>query len=159
MSIKKMNKISIIGKLDKQDEILDLIISKGFVQLNDLSNLADEEEFKDTLVKSDSNNKRVETNKKLEQIELAINNIKKFKKVKKGLFSQKNFYQNLSKEEAQKLYKKVEILNDLAKNIDILNQQNQELTNEKIDLFPWKQLEIPSENDSFNVILGFIPKK
>ena len=46
MSIAKMNKVTIIGIKDEQEEILRKIMKSGFLQIEDMSSLVDEEEYK-----------------------------------------------------------------------------------------------------------------
>ena len=46
MSIAKMKKVTIIGTKDKEAEILREIMKKGFLQIEDMSPLVDEEEYK-----------------------------------------------------------------------------------------------------------------
>ena len=47
MSIAKMNKVTIIGTKDKQEKIIKDIMKKGFIQVDNNSNLAYDEEYKD----------------------------------------------------------------------------------------------------------------
>ena len=87
MSIVKMNKVTIIGTKDKEEEILKEIMKKGFVQIENSSYLADDNELGNVFNKVDKNEEIVSITKKINQVEKAIDNINKINKLKKPMFS------------------------------------------------------------------------
>ena len=104
MSIAKMNKVTIIGTKDKQEEILKKLQKFGFFQVEDMSHLAQDEEFKDIFNKQDKNEEISSINQKLVNTEKAIANVKKYYKVKKSMFAGKEYYNELSTKDADDLY-------------------------------------------------------
>ena len=89
MSIAKMNKVTIIGIKDEQEEILKKIMKSGFLQIEDMSSLVDEEEYKGIFNKEEKSEEIAQINQKMIEIEKAISNIKKHKKIKKSMFAGK----------------------------------------------------------------------
>ena len=79
MSIAKMNKVTIIGIKDEQEEILKKIMKSGFLQIEDMSSLVDEEEYKGIFNKEEKSEEIAQINQKMIEIEKAISNIKKHK--------------------------------------------------------------------------------
>ena len=57
MSIAKMKKVTIIGTKDKQEQILKKIMKKGFLQIEDMSPILEDEEYKDYFQKYENMSK------------------------------------------------------------------------------------------------------
>lgn len=162
MSIVKMNRVTIIGTKDRQEEILKQIMKKGFVQIDDSSHLAEDEEFKDIFNKVDNNEEMVVLNKKEDQVEKAIENINRINKLKKPLFYSKPYYKELTEEEANNLYIYATEINSVEKQISELKTQKTDLESRAKSLIPWQKLEISGELTSvkyIKIILGKLPNK
>ena len=162
MSIVKMNKVTIIGTKDKEEDILKEIIKKGFVQIDDSSHLAEDGKLSDVFNKVDNNEEIVAITKRINQVQKAIDNINKINKLKKPLFASKPDYVELSEEEADILYKEAEKINQNEQELSkLINTQN-DLEEKMNELLPWKTLEIFTDLTSVKYIkmfLGKIPNK
>lgn len=162
MSIVKMNKVTIIGTKDKEEDILKEIIKKGFVQIDDSSHLAEDGKLSDVFNKVDNNEEIVAITKRINQVQKAIDNINKINKLKKPLFASKPDYVELSEEEADILYKDAEKINQNEQELSkLINAQN-DLEEKMDELLPWKPLEIFTDLTSVKYIkmfLGKIPNK
>ena len=75
MSIAKMNKVTIIGTKDKEEEILKKLMKQGFFQIEDMSHLVEDEEFKEIFNKEEKNDEISKINQKLVKIEKAIKEV------------------------------------------------------------------------------------
>ena len=162
MSIIKMNKVTIIGTKNKEEEILKEIMKKGFVQIDDSSYIAQDEELGKSFSKIDNNEELVLINKKKMQVEKAIENINKTNKIKKKMFSSKPDYIEYSVEEAEELYNLANQINEAATNINSLLEEKHDLEELKEELLPWKNLDISADLTSINyikMIFGKLPKK
>lgn len=162
MSIAKMNKVTIIGTKEKQEDILTKIRKLGFFQVEDTSHLAYDEEFKDIFHKQDRNDEISILNQKLVNIEKANSNIKKYYKVKKSMFESKEYYKELSAKVADSLYCDVQKTNEFAQAIEENIEQIDELTNEKQSLEPWRDFSISQDLKKIQyikIILGTISIK
>ena len=158
MSIVKMNKVTIIGTKDKEEDILKEIIKKGFVQIDDSSHLADDGKLRDVFNKVDNNEEIVAITKKINQVQKAIDNINKINKLKKPLFASKPDYVELSEEEADILYKEAEKINQNEQELSkLINTQN-DLEEKMDELLPWKPLEIFTDLTSVKYIKMFVGK-
>ena len=162
MSIVKMNKVTIIGTKNKEEEILKEIMKKGFVQIDDSSYIAQDEKLGKSFSKIDNNEELVLINKKKMQVEKAIENINKTNKIKKKMFSSKPDYIEYSEEEAIELYSLANQINETATNINSLLEEKHDLEELKEELLPWKALDISADLTSINyikMIFGKLPKK
>ena len=65
MSIAKMNRVTIIGAKDDQEEILKKLRKLGFFQVEDMSHIVEEEEFKDIFHREEKNDEVTKLNQKL----------------------------------------------------------------------------------------------
>ena len=118
MSIAKMKKVTIIGTKDKQEQILKKIMKKGFLQIEDMSPILEDEEYKDYFQKDENNDEIGKISQKLLKIEKAISNVKKYNDVKKSMFSDKNIYKELSENIAESSYEDVQRVNELSDMIE-----------------------------------------
>lgn len=162
MSIAKMNKVTIIGTKDKQEEILKKLQKFGFFQVEDMSHLAQDEEFKDIFNKQDKNEEISSINQKLVNTEKAIANVKKYYKVKKSMFESKEYYNELSNKDADDLYNKVQNVNEISNLIEEDTQKINTLNAEKTGLEPWTNFSISADLEKINyikIILGTITLK
>lgn len=162
MSIAKMNKVTIIGTKDKEEEILKKLMKQGFFQIEDMSHLAENEEFKDIFNKEEKNEEIAIINQKLIKIEKAISNIRKNNKIKKPMFAEKQIYKELSKETADNSYLEVEEVNQLAQAIEENTTRMEELCKLKKELEPWINFSISADLKNINyikIILGTIDLK
>lgn len=162
MSIAKMNKVTIIGTKDKEEEILKKLRKFGFFQVEDMSHLAQDEDFKEVFTKQDKNEEIVSINQKLMNTEKAISNTKKYYKVKKSMFAGKEYYKELSVKEAENLYSEVQKVNETTISIEEDTEKINTLTIEKKELEPWTNFSISADLDKINyikIILGVVPIK
>ncbi len=162
MSIAKMNKVTIIGTKDKQEEILKKLQKFGFFQVEDMSHLAQDEEFKDIFNKQDKNEEISSINQKLVNTEKAIANVKKYYKVKKSMFAGKEYYNELSTKDADDLYSKVQNVNEISNLIEEDIQKVNTLNTQKVELEPWTNFSISADLEKINyikIILGTITLK
>lgn len=162
MSIAKMNKVTIIGTKDKEEEILKKIMKQGFFQIEDMSHLVEDEEFKEIFHKEEKNEEIAKINQKLAKIDKAISNIRKYYKVKKSMFSEKEIYKDLSEKIAESSYYDVEKVNKLAEMIEENKAKINELENLKKELEPWTNFSISANLKDINyikIILGTIELK
>lgn len=162
MSIAKMNKVTIIGTKDKEEEILKKLRKFGFFQVEDMSHLAQDDDFKEVFTKQDKNEEIVSINQKLINTEKAIFNAKKYYKVKKSMFAGKEYYKELSVKEAEELYLEVQKVNESAISIEEDTEKINTLTIEKKELEPWTNFSISADLDKINyikIILGVVPIK
>lgn len=162
MSIAKMNKVTIIGNKNNEEEILKKIMRLGFVQIEDMSHLVDDEEFKDIFHKEEKNEEIAKINQKLVNIEKAISNIRKYYKVKKSMFAEKEIYKELSKKIAESSYCDAEKVNKIAEIIEGNTEKVEELQNLKNELEPWINFSISADLKNINyikIILGTINLK
>lgn len=162
MSIAKMNKVTIIGTKDKEEEILKKLRKFGFFQVEDMSHLAQDDDFKEVFTKQDKNEEIVSINQKLINTEKAIFNAKKYYKVKKSMFAGKEYYKELLVKEAEELYLEVQKVNESAISIEEDTEKINTLTIEKKELEPWTNFSISADLDKINyikIILGVVPIK
>ncbi|MBR3696871.1 MAG: V-type ATP synthase subunit I [Clostridia bacterium] len=157
MSIAKMNKVTIIGTKDKQEKIIKDIMKKGFIQVDNNSNLAYDEEYKDIFNKVDNNQEIALLNNKKVQVEKAINIINRVNKLKKPFFYSKPNYVELTENEADSLYKEAEQIINFQNEISKLEWDCVDFENRKQELIPWKSLDISADLMSLKhikIILG-----
>lgn len=162
MSIAKMKKVTIIGTKDKEEEILREIMKKGFLQIEDMSPLVDEEEYKGIFNKEEKNDEIAKINQRLIEIEKAISSVKKYNKIKKSMFEGKEKYVELSEKEAESLFCDAKKINEISQTIEKNNEEIQNLENLKQELEPWKGFSILDNLKNINyikVILGTIDLK
>ena len=162
MSIAKMNKVTIIGTKDKEEAILKQIMKNGFLQIEDMSALADEEEYKDIFTKDEKSEDIAIINQRLIETEKAIFNIKKYNKTKKSMFDGKEIYKDLSEKEAESLFSDVQKINEISSKIDKNNSEIAEMNEQKQELEPWTSFSIFDSLNNVNyikIILGIIEVK
>ena len=162
MSIAKMKKVTIIGTKDKEEEILREIMKKGFLQIEDMSPLVDEEEYKGIFTKEEKNDEIAKINQRLIEIEKAISSVKKYNKIKKSMFEGKEKYRELSEKDAESSFCDAKKINEISQTIEKNNEEIQTLENLKQELEPWKGFSILDNLKNINyikVILGTIDLK
>lgn len=162
MAIAKMNKVTVIGVKEAQEDILKKLRNLAFFQVEDVSHIVEDEEYKDIFHKEDPNSEIGTINQKLVAIEKAISNIKKYNKIKKSIFDSKEYYKELSEEIANKSFIKVEEINDLADKIEKYTEKIKDLKNYIIELEPWHNFTISGDLkklDYIKIILGTISLK
>lgn len=152
MSIAKMNRVTIIGTKDDQEEILKKLRKLGFFQVEDMSHIVEEEEFKDIFHREEKNDEVGKLNQKLIVIEKAIANIRKCYKVKKSMLEGKEYYEELSQQTIDSLYQEVEKVNKRMDNLEENTQKIQELKTFISDLEPWKNFSISVDLKNINYI-------
>lgn len=162
MSIAKMNKVTVIGTKDKEEEILKRLRKLGFFQVEDTSHIVEDEEFREIFEKQDKNNEIATLNQKLVAIEKAIVNIRKCHKVKKSMFASKEYYEELSENIAESSYCDVQKINQLAEQIEINLGKVDELNQTIAELEPWINFTLSGDLKNVNyikVMLGTISVK
>lgn len=161
MSIVKMDKVWIIGMKGKEEEVLKKIMSKGFMQIEDTSYLAEEKEFKGVLSKEENGATIGILNKKIAQVENAIENIRKTKKIKKSMFSRKQEFKKISNEEVERDFSRVVDINQAVEEVLKMQNDKKNLKNELNTLLPWQTINIEKKYlniQNINTILGVLPK-
>ena len=162
MSIAKMKKVTIIGTKDKQEQILKKIMKKGFLQIEDMSPILEDEEYKDYFQKDENNDEIGKISQKLLTIEKAISNVKKYNDVKKSMFSDKNIYKELSENIAENSYEDVQKVNELSDMIEKRGLEIKEFNDLIKELEPWINFSISTNLKNINyvkIILGTISLK
>lgn len=162
MSIAKMNKVTVIGTKENEEEILKKIRKLGFFQVEDMSHLVEDEEYKEIFQKQEKNDEIAKINQKLVAIEKAIKNIHKFYKVKKSMFEGKEYYKELSEEVAESSYCDAQKINEITENIEENTQKIEELKDTIVKLEPWTNFSISADLQKINyikIMLGTISLK
>lgn len=152
MAIAKMKRVTIIGTKDNEEKILKQVMKYGFLQVEDMSELAEDDEFKTIFEKSDNNKEVSELNQNLIKIEKAISNIKKHYKVKKSMFENKEIYKELSSDEAKEGLREVENVNKLADLIEENQNEIETLEKQIEELTPWENAELSGNLQEINYI-------
>ena len=162
MSIAKMNKVTIIGIKDEQEEILKKIMKSGFLQIEDMSSLVDEEEYKGIFNKEEKSEEIAQINQKMIEIEKAILSIKKHKKIKKSMFAGKEIYKELSEKIAESSFCDAKKVNEIAEIIEKNQEEIKQLSEQVKELEPWKSFSISADLKNINyikILLGTIENK
>ena len=124
-----------------------------------MSQIVEDEEFKEIFAKQEKNNEIAIINQKLTETEKAIINIKKYAKIKKSMFASKEYYEEPSKTAAENCYKDVEQTNKLIESIEINIEKIKEQNKIVEELEPWANFSIAEDIKnlhSFKIILGKI---
>lgn len=162
MSIAKMKKVTIIGTKENEEKTLKKLRKLGFFQVEDMSHIVEDEEFRDIFHKEEKNDEIARINQKMVTIEKAISNIKKYNKAKKSMFTEKEYYKELSPEVADNSYFDVEKVNGISEKIEQSAERIQELQELKVKLEPWINFSISADLKKINyikIILGTISLK
>lgn len=152
MSIEKMNKVTIIGTKDNQEEILKKLRKFGFFQVEDMSHIVEDEEFKEVFKKQDENHEIADFNQKLWTIEKAIANIRKYTKTKKSMFASKEYYEELSEAIAESSYCDVKKVNELTESMEVNIQKVKELETQIAELEPWINFSVSEDFKNLNYV-------
>ena len=152
MSIAKMNKVTVIGTKDNEEEILKKLRKLGFFQVEDMSHIVEDEEFKEVFQKQEENNEIANLNQKLVTIEKAISNIRKYAKVKKSMFASKEYYEELSEDISESSYCDAKKLNDLVEQMEVNIQKVIELEEKIAELEPWINFTVSGDLRNINYI-------
>lgn len=152
MSIAKMNRVTIIGTKDNQEEILKKLRKLGFFQVEDMSHIVEEEEFKGIFHKEEKNDEIAQLNPKLLATEKAISNIRKSNKVKKSMFDGKEYYEELTEKVAEETYQEVLKVNQLADRVEVNTQKIKELNDVIKNLEPWINFSVSADLKKINYI-------
>ena len=111
MAIVNMDKISIVGIAAEKNRMMDYLMKKGFVQIDDSSHLASEEEF-DGILKTRSNPSAIaDLEEKLFHISEAISIVSKLSTTKSGLFSKQPTFERTM--DFDRLYGEADEINKL----------------------------------------------
>ena len=162
MSIAKMNKVTVIGTKDNEEEILKKLRKLGFFQVEDMSHIVEDEEFKEVFQKQEENNEIANLNQKLVTIEKAISNIRKYAKVKKSMFASKEYYEELSEDISESSYCDAKKLNDLVEQMEVNIQKVIELEEKIAELEPWINFTVSGDLRNINyikIVFGTISTK
>ncbi len=164
MAIVKMNKISIIGLQNEKDNIIESLMNMGVVEISSLNQKVIETEWLD-VVQRDGNEEQVlslETD--ISKLKIAIDNIARYKKVKKGLFETKRriTFDEYGKftDNSGKLWDTVDKLGDFDAELTVLRAEENKLINLVMSLEPWSALEIPLDITNTavtSILLGITP--
>ena len=152
MSIAKMNKVTIIGTKDKEEEILKKIMKYGFVQIEDSTHLTEDEEFKEIFKKQENGEEISKINQKLTKIENAIKTIHEYNKIKKPMFAEKNEYKDISAKTAEEVYQDVDEINEAGDRIKEEKAKIEEINETQKELEPWKTFTISADLKNINYI-------
>lgn len=162
MAIVDMDKLSLVGLESEKDQILRFLMKRGFVQIDDSSDLIDEVNTKDFL-KNDGDSEAVSIyEQKLSVLSQAMTTLEKLSKRKKPLFAKPRPSEKLTSTEVADLYSFAEEINDLERRIIELKASENALKTKIDSLSPWSSLNIPLDNletKFTTTILGTIPTK
>lgn len=145
MAIVKMSKLSIIGLEADKRQILNLIMNRGFVQIDDSSFLTGDEEVGTMLEKDGLEREVIEIEQKLSIINQSLDSIKNYVKIKKSMFAPKDEYEFFSVPQADDTFETAVKINVLYKDLEsVKNKENMLCLNKEI-FSPWMSLDIPAE--------------
>ena len=165
MAIVNMSKLSIIGTQSEKDRILNFIMRKGFLQIDDYSldnSILEDEELSNILEKDSKESKVLEYEQYMSSINIAIETLKSTVKIKKPMLSPKPDFRRISVSEAENLLKDILDINETAREINNLKAEENSAANNRDILIPWKNLDLKLGNLSTKytkTILGTIPVK
>lgn len=160
MAIVDMNKISLVALESQKHQILKLLMRKGIVQIDDSSELLEDESLGSFLVKDGDETTASIYDQKIMVVSQAIAALSVVSKRKKPLFSKPEQSDKLSKEQAQEFYSLASEVNTLGKNIVELKANENNLKNKIALMMPWSKLDMPLEatQTKFSkILLGVMP--
>ena len=140
MAIVNMDKISIVGIATEKNRMMDYLMKKGFVQIDDSSHLAGEDEFEGVLMKKSNPAAIADLEEKLFHISEAITIVSKLSTKKSGLSDKKaNFERSM---DVEKLYNEAEEVNKLKAFKVELSAQEKLCNASKKQYLPWEAFNI-----------------
>lgn len=160
MAIVDMNKISLVALESQKRQILKLLMKKGNVQIDDSSNLLEEEGLKEFLKKDGDESTVSLYDQKMTLVTQAITALDTIAKRKKPLFAKPFQSEKMKSTRAEEIYSFALETNTLGKNIIELKASENGLKNKIQSLVPWTELSMPLETTSTKftkVLLGTLP--
>jgi V/A-type H+-transporting ATPase subunit I len=160
MAIVDMDRISLVALESQKHQILKLLMKKGIVQIDDSSELLDDQQWNQFLVKDGDQSNVSLYDQKMTAIEQAITVLNTATKRKKPLFSKPSQAEQIDTTQAEEFYSLVVELNTLSRNIVELKANENGLKNKIASLAPWEKLDISLEvtqTKFTRVVLGIMP--
>lgn len=160
MAIVSMNKLSVVGLATDKRQILDLLMKRGFVQIDDSSYLMEDEEIGSMLQRDEIASELMELDQKIFHISQSLESVKSHVKVKKPFLAPKIDYQFLTLHEADDTFETALKINVLNKDLEAVKAEKNAVTTSKDMLLPWASLDVPlveMETQFSKMILGTLP--
>ncbi len=160
MAVVNMSKLSIVGLAMDKRQILDLLMKRGFVQIDDSSFLMEDEEIGSMLQKDGHETELMEIEQKIFHISQSLESIKNHVKVKKSFLAPKSEYQFLTVHEADDTFETSLKINVLYKDLEAVKNEKNSLATSRDMLLPWASLDVPlgkMETQYSKMILGTFP--
>jgi len=140
MAIVNMDKISIVGIASEKNRMMDYLMKKGFIQIDDSSHLAGEEEF-NGILKSKSNPAAIaDLEEKLFHISEAISIVSKLSTKKSGFSDKKSVFERTM--DIDRIYGEAEEINKLKLLKAELISKESACKAEKKQFSPWSSFNI-----------------
>ncbi|NLK38028.1 MAG: V-type ATP synthase subunit I [Epulopiscium sp.] len=146
MAIVNMSKLSIIGLEAEKRQLLNLIMKRGFVQIDDSSFLTEEEEVGEMLERDGLEREVIEIEQKISIINQSLESIKSYVKVKKPMLAPKSDYEFFSVKQADDMFETALKINVLYKDLESVKSKENMLKLNREIFNPWISLDIPSES-------------
>jgi V/A-type H+/Na+-transporting ATPase subunit I len=164
MAIVDMKRISLIGFEKHQEQILDILMRMGVVEIDNIQNKTSEKEWHELVSRDGEEEKVTELDSYISKVDEAIKNLEKYNNSKKNFL---NFKRDLERSDFTNIIYNSDILRDAVDVISKCNERLSQLRSEenqleslKGSLEPWKGLDIPFEMKGTSVtdiIIGVIP--
>ena len=161
MAIVKMDKIAIVGLNSEKRHIINHLMERGFVQIDDSSYLAEDEAFGGMLTRDSLEREVIEIEQKLSIINQSIGSIRSNVNVKKKSFLlPKDDFQSITPEQSEDYFQMAIEINVLYKDVESAKQLQNQLALTREMFIPWLPLDIPQgqlETKHTKTILGTFP--
>lgn len=162
MAIVDMDKITLVGLESQKKQILKFLMKKEIVQIDDTSNLTEDENLKG-LLQTDGDEEAVsDYEQRIVNLTHAINLLSSVSKAKKPLFAKPRQSKKLKAVEAEEIYSFALEVNSLQKRIIELKADESSFHTQIEIMTPWDAFTIPLDNletKYTKMILGTIPSK
>lgn len=143
MAIVSMDKIAIVGLNSEKRHIINNLMERGFVQIDDSSHLMEDEEYGELLAKDSLERDVMEIEQKLSIINQSLGSIKSNVKVKKSFLSPKEDFQSITVEQADDYFQLAVEINVLYKDLESAKNKQNQLALTREMYLPWASLDIP----------------
>ncbi len=162
MAIVDMDKITLVGLESQKKQILKFLMKKEIVQIDDSSNLAEDENFKGFLEADGDEQAVADYDHRISNLNQAINLLASVSKRTKPLFAKPRQSKKLRADDAEEIYSFALEVNSLQKRIIELKADENSLHNQIETLTPWTGINVSLdklETKYTKMILGTMPSK
>jgi V/A-type H+-transporting ATPase subunit I len=160
MAIVDMDRISLVALESQKHQILKLLMKKGIVQIDDSSELLEDEELSNVLVKDGDESTVSLYDQKMAVVTQAIGALDAVAKRKKPLFAKPGQSDKLNITQAEEFYSLAVEVNTLGRNTIELKANENTLKNKIASLTPWSKLDMVLEMTQTKftkIVLGVMP--